>query len=79
VSINWEFINAVFDRLPPLSDDDVKIRGAFINDIERKRQAGWTKEDIIRHMRCSEHFSPDLPEDAALARMAKIRAKYGEV
>jgi len=42
----------------------------------RKQAQGWSLEDAVRYMRCTENASPDLDEEIALTRMSQIEAKY---
>lgn len=62
----------VMARLPEIPD---------ARDFELARHAAqellgqnWTVDEVVRYLHCLEHVDPDLPEDVALARMARIRA-----
>lgn len=37
---------------------------------------GWKEDDIVAYFKLTEEFNPELEEDVALRRMAKITEKY---
>jgi len=69
-------VEEVFRRLPLLPEEDRFLEPVIKQDIKRKLEEGWSKQDILSCLRCVENFDPDLDEDIALRRMAKISAKY---
>jgi hypothetical protein len=42
--------------------------------IEMLRE-GYERRDVVQFLHCIENVNPDLPEDIALERMRKIRAR----
>jgi len=69
-------VPVVFARLPPLPTEDERFRPLVVEDIKRKLSEGWDLNDIVRYIKCSEHFSPDLEEEYALRTMNQIASKY---
>lgn len=37
---------------------------------------GWRHWDVTSYLSCMEEVNPEMPEDRALAKMRRIRAKY---
>ena len=37
---------------------------------------GFSADDAVAYCRCLEELSPDLDEEVALTRMARLRARY---
>jgi len=68
-----EYITAVMSRLPDIDPKEIKY---VLMCCEQCQREGFSIEDAARYCRCTEHVNPDLDEDIALARMAKIRSKY---
>lgn len=39
---------------------------------------GWSVDEVTRYLRCTEHVTPSLSEDVAVARMKAIREQAEE-
>jgi hypothetical protein len=69
-----EDVAAIMKRLPVIVDDrDREMTEATAQGL---LDEGWTPNDVIRYLLCTEEVSPDLDEATALERMAAIRAHY---
>lgn len=66
-------INRVMNRLPELDADDAKMIASIARGF---LASGWSEDDVVRYLRCHEFVNPDLDEEVALARMARIRERY---
>ena len=62
-----------FDYLDPTFNfnSDVVTR-----EIAKCYQLNYAVYDVVNYMMCWEELNPDLDEDVALKRMARIRARY---
>jgi len=60
-------------RTDELTADDIEF---LRNDISNKLCCGWNSDDIFRFLSLTEEVNPFIAEDAALAIMNKISAKY---
>ncbi len=65
-----DFIAAVMARLPQYNGDNEADRVGRLFDDD------FSLNDAVTYARCWEEVFPDLDEDVALARMARIGAKY---
>ena len=63
-------IGALSDNLTAADKEFLEIWAKF------KKEDGWSDDDVIAFLRCTEEVSPELPEDVALARMDRIYEKY---
>jgi hypothetical protein len=74
------FVNKVLRRLPDalFEAENCNLEELLMlkTDIARMYADGWLLDDAVAYIRCTEYASPNLDEDIALARMAKISAKY---
>lgn len=48
----------------------------FENTAGALLKAGWTENDIVAFLKCTEEFNPELDEETALERMALITCRY---
>lgn len=72
-----EFVERVLRRFPQISDNPVENHlECFIGDIGEKFKQGWDYSDVVAYVKTFEEASPDLEEDVALTRRARIEAKY---
>jgi hypothetical protein len=46
--------------------------------IEEKEKRGWERRDILRYLFLLEEVCPEIEEDAALAKMQELNAKYND-
>jgi len=70
-----QFVDDVIARLQPLpggADDDDGLR-TIVAGLQRD---GFSVDDAVAYCRCLEELSPDLDEEVALTRMARLRARY---
>lgn len=44
------------------------------DDAARMLVEGWTVNEVVSLLRCTEEVNPDLAEDVALRRMSQIRS-----
>ena len=68
-----EFIRGVILKVravDELGDEAVKRQAGFLFDD------GYSLEDAIAYLKCTEEVNPNLDEDTALARMHEIYIKY---
>ena len=68
-----EYTAAVMAQLPEIDPEELKF---VLMGCAQSQREGFSVDDAARYLRCTEHVNPDLDEDIALARMAKIRSKY---
>ena len=72
-------VNKVMRRLYTsdftIEDPDVPM---IRSDAETKLAAGWSVDETVKYLRCTEHVSPHLDEATALRRMAEISARVEE-
>lgn len=69
-----QFQDRVMASIGPLPDPaDAR---ALRTGVARLHGMGMTAADAVAWCRCTEEVTPDLDEDAALARMAGIEAQY---
>lgn len=52
------------------------VRAANERLIKEMRVRGFSVADARAYMLCFEEFSPEMPEDDAIKKMAEIQAKY---
>ena len=74
------FLNIVFSRMPKVfymaENCSLEELLALKEDAKRMQVRGWELNDVVSYMKCLVYASPELDEDIALTRMAKIKAKY---
>lgn len=67
------YLPRLFAALPTFTPEDLEQEVRFAARLEA---LGYTFEDALAYMRCTEEVSPDLAEDVALRRMAAIAKRY---
>ncbi len=74
----WKLFKFKQDVLRPLQDilSQEDSDNFAANDVERFFEQGWTIEDAVAYLLFTEEASPNLEEEIALPRMARIREKY---
>lgn len=72
----------ILDRLKELSTDGgTGIRrslGEYKQDIESSLDKGWTSNEIVSVLKLTEGVTPELDEEVAMERMAKITERVNK-
>ena len=74
------FLNIVFSRMPEAfyMAENCSLEELLMlkEDAKRMQACGWELNDVVSYMKCLVYASPNLEEDIALERMAKLQSKY---
>ncbi len=72
------FVQRVFLFLNAPVELDEELKKKLTSEAKRKFSKGWNVGEVVRLFNCIEDVNPDLEEDVALRRMAKINAEVKE-
>lgn len=69
-------VATIMTRLQNMSADDGKAimrnLDSYKSDVVDMLEKGWTSDEIVSILKLTEGVNPDIDEDVAMGRMAKI-------